>query len=311
MKDIISHLKIVEAVHGELPDYQKNRVIEFISLLYESATLIYRGESFPEKHYAVGADNIIDLAYRVFLVGPKGEHFWKNKSKFITNRCSDKTFKILIKSYQKVFHTEKIHSVGLQSQIVSFIENNAQLVEFFTTMSCDKFKEMLSIVPSKEKKQIIEYYISIMHTIGHYALQNSYFISTSSNMSIAKEFNKNGIIYVGWLNNKNKDIFVKNDIDKTLLDKYGFPYCDRSIFPEQSEECLKYGILPHFLVGFIYNDTFYVNHHLVCDMEKRSLIEIVSGIDIDQSKFETTLKLTSYKRSYYLNYDQLYIGDYK
>lgn len=285
---------------------EKQLVLNFIQYVSKNGTLIYRGDQNINELYGTGLNNIEELAHKIFLIGPKGEHFWgKQRSKFIKVKRDIRAYKVLFKSYQKLFDLNKIEtikSLDTKTRIKEFISKNRNTTSFFIEKNEYDFDRILKQCDNITKTKIFDYYISLLHTVGKYIMHGSYYVSTTENVIKAEVFQQGGIIYVAWLSCTIKDVFVKNSINPTILQTLGLPYCDRSFFPEQEEMCIKYGILPHYICGFIYNGKFYVNPRLVDCLSYMNFDEIAeNGIYIDHQEFEKEIKFTKYKRIYNLD----------
>lgn len=86
--------------------------------------------------------------------------------------------------------------------------------------------------------------------------------------------------------NKGKQLVPEYDINS----KFKFakllelPTCSPSVFPEDFEICISYGLLPHKILGVIYKDYFYVNPNIFSG--KRTLTDAIKiGFYIDQTNF--------------------------
>lgn len=165
---------------------------KFFCLLSESTMkLVYRGEQRFSCLY--GSDDIKEVLYRVFLIGAKGEHFWKQRSKYISKTICKKTFDQLFVEYNKLFSRKNIYSVRTAEHLNQFKETNKDFYGFFLNLqNCKILWDTLKNLNQKERGLVLNYYIAVLHGIGHIALNGSHMISTSTDIDVAKHYQKNG-----------------------------------------------------------------------------------------------------------------------
>ncbi|MCK9157023.1 MAG: hypothetical protein M0P12_13180 [Paludibacteraceae bacterium] len=97
-----------------------------------------------------------------------------------------------------------------------------------------------------------------------------------------------------------------------INEKCGLPIYLESFYPKQEEIALMHGFLPHYMLGFSYEDKFFVNPYVFHTMDtyealnkysskdKRRIIRRF-GLDVDQSNFEELIaKKTNYKHTFTL-----------
>lgn len=271
---------------------------QFISSISESTRkLVYRGEQ--RFSYLYGSDDIKEVLYRVFLIGAKGEHFWKQRSKYISKTICKKTFAQLFVEYNKLLSRKNIDSFRTAEHLNRFKETNKEFCGFFFNLqNCKILWDTVTNLNQNERGLVLDYYISVLHGIGHIALNGSHMISTSTDIDVARHYQKNGIIYVSWIGNSNElvpnfDINMSNQ----LISSLNLPVCSPSVFPEDHEICITYGVLPHKIIGIIHDDLFYVNPNMFS--KERTLDDALKmGFYIDQTHFDEVLKLTKYKRAF-------------
>lgn len=281
---------------------------KFICLLQNtSCRLVYRGEQRIKDLYC--SDDMTYLLHKIFLIGAKGEHFWKQRSKYITKAICKKTFMQLFKEYNKILSKEDIDSDRTKNHLEGFKRANKDFCKFFLNPNnSDVFWNIVNNQSSKERSVILDYYIALLHGIGHIAINGSHMISTSTEFEVAQKYQKDGIIFVSWINQQT-ELTPHYDINKnnTYIQSLNLPTCSNSVFPEDHEMCISYGLLPHKIIGVIHNEYFYVNKNMF--NKERSLEEILTmGFYIDQKRFNEVIKLTKYKRAFdvlsnYYGYD--------
>lgn len=280
----------------------------FIFLLqHSSCNIVYRGEQRIKELYC--CDNKTELLHKIFLIGAKGEHFWKQRSKYITKTICKKTFMQLFKECNKILSKEDIYSDRTKNHLESFKRKNEDFCRFFLNPNnADIFWNIVNEQSSKERNVILDYYIALLHGIGHIAINGSHMISTSTEYEVAQKYQKDGVIFVSWINQQT-ELTPHYDINKnnTYIKSLNLPTCSNSVFPEDHEMCISYGLLPHKIIGVINNEYFYVNKNMF--NKERSLEEsLAMGFYIDQKRFDEVIKLTKYKRAFdvlsnYYGYD--------
>lgn len=290
--------KLVDINRRLLTDTEVEYFNRFIFLLQNtSCRLVYRGEQRIKNLYC--CDDMTELLHKVFLIGTKGEHFWKQRSNYITTRICKKTFMLLFKEYNKIFSKQDVNSDRTKEHLEFFKRTNKDFCDFFLNSdNSDLFWSIANNQSPKERGVILDYYIALLHGIGHIAINGSYMISTSTEFEVAQKYQKDGVIFVSWIN-KQIELTRHYDINKnnTYIQSLNLPTCSNSVFPEDHEICILYGLLPHKIIGVIHKDYFYVNKNLF--NEERSLDEILTmGFYIDQREFDNVIKLTKYKRAF-------------
>ena len=290
--------KIIHEDKSSLSNNEMQTFKQFIGSFSESTgKLIYRGEQ--RFSYLYGSDDINEVLYRVFLIGAKGEHFWKQRSKYISKTICKKTFDQLFIEFNKLLSRKDIDSVRTAEHLNQFKETNKDFCGFFLNLqNCNILWDTVTNLNQNERRHVLDYYIAVLHGIGHIALNGSHMISTSTDIDVARHYQKNGIIYVSWIGNTN-ELVPKYDINKSnfFVSSLNLPICSPSMFPEDNEICILYGLLPHKIIGIIHDDLFYVNPNMFS--KERTLDDALKmGFYIDQTHFDEVLKLTKYKRAF-------------
>ena len=103
----------------------------------------------------------------------------------------------------------------------------------------------------------------------------------------------------GWLPRKGlKNRIIKyNDaeINNIFIKSLNLPTYQFHIYPEQSEICIKCGLLPHYIIGFQHNKRFYINPNTLKQWNDNIVYE---GLDLDQKEFNDMFKATKLKQSF-------------
>ena len=108
-----------------------------------------------------------------------------------------------------------------------------------------------------------------------------------------------GIEIVGWTKISRKNVITYDKTEKlsVIVKSIGFPIVSHAIFPVQREITYKCGILPHYIVGYLYGkDSFEINPYILKKQDFGSVCE--KGLDIDQTLFYQRLSEVGYKSTY-------------
>lgn len=258
---------------------------------------IYRGEENLREHYNVDLDNIPLLSHHIFMLGEKGLLFLKEKLKE-----QDNSFQFIWERFNIKVCNLNFTCENTRQHVSEFLDNNPEIKAYFSNddnkesfMACEKLSD-------KERKEVADYYLSLLHTIGRSGNGKSYFLSSSKKKSIAKKFSKfkkEGIILYGWVPKKgiNKTTIKYENIDvhDGFIKSLGLPTYGVPVYQDQEEICLKCGWLPHFILGFQYEKDFYINPAALKSWQDSIPYE---GLDVDQSKFKEMLNNSNYCHSY-------------
>lgn len=293
--------------------------IELFETFLESlnrVTVVYRhiGESYLKKQYRANTKNIPLLSEHLFLFGDKGKLFYETLDQKYYNidiaEKDSKVFGFIYNKMKKVFVEKALKSSKSIDAIIAFSKSEPAFVSFWDNMTEGEWLDRINDLDEDKKLQIKDYYISLLHTVGLAGYgRNSYFLSTSRNATISEimEFQKDGIEIVGWTKISKNGVINQGKIKRLskVVDSLGFPVVSHAVFPEQEEITYKCGILPHFIIGYLYsNNYFEINPHVLKMQDYSSACR--NGLDIDQSIFYQRLSEVGYK-STYMEFDDLFI----
>lgn len=299
-KEIFADLELFDCEKNLLSNSDMAKFHSFLELLQKNkCRLIFRGESKINELYNCDVGNITELLERIFMVGPKGKHFWKQESKYIYKTLCKETFKQLFDEFHNLFTRNDIRSEKLKNHLNSFKDSDKKFYTYFANNdNFVYFWKNISNHSQKERNIILDYYLSILHSAGQIAIKGSYMLSTSLEIKEAMRYQNNGIIYVSWIgkSNNNGSYYDLNKVNNFIKNN-NLPYYTQSIYPEDNEICVKYGILPHRIIGIIIDKYFFVNHNFFNQQQDLSNV-LKSGFDIDQTHFDEIIKLTNYKHAY-------------
>ncbi len=309
LKTFLSRLTI-KTFYGEEIPKGTNEYLCFIDFVDKfcsatNRTILFRGSN-PSTIYNTKLSELKCFSDRIFMLGEKSHRFEANSDNGISiEDCSNRVYEIIF---------DKFHSdicPNTDPKVESFLSNNPEIEVFFS--DSDNKTRFVSIIKKQnepDKSHIKDYYFSLLHTMNEIIeantkdksiKKNSCFISATTKIKIAKQF-RHRIIIVTWIpscerNNqiiKSCDVNEYDDFNKRIL----LPTFHVSPYPYQSEICMKGGILPHFIVGFSYKNSFIVNPHLLTQITSSSYDFgklIKEGIEIDQTSFDNEIQKTNYK----------------
>ena len=276
---------------------------------YRNRTIVYRGTKLPLQ---VFTKRIEELPGFLFMLGDKAIAFkegdidpFRDVDYFPRENAS-----ILYDTIHDIFCCPKtvFKSSNSKNKWYEFRDNNSYFVDFFID-SNNKGIFTDNLVKLHDVRAF-DYYYAFVHTIGSKLQLGNSQLSSSTSLKQAEKFQKNGIMIVGWIPETKKGFQLKSEninIVNDVLRKKDLPTYDISLYPEQKEICLKYGLLPHFIVGYRIKNTFVINHNLINDLGTGRLYNdiIDNGIKIDQTKFKDKLSRTALKH-YYIVIDNYY-----
>lgn len=297
----------------------------FLNMLTGSrcSTIIMRGESNEnlreQYNYDTNTPNL--LAQCIFMAGEKGRICWNEKKFLDPDDTSAENFCAICKTLNKSI-TEgcKSGNTNRTQKIQEFFSRNQ---EFCSTLEdIETLAGKYRGLPIDIRKKVNLYYLSIAHTINSHKYQKaSSFVSTTTNPQVADSFTNDATIYA-WVPRVTLRKTMRNEIKpieyvitmvKPKVKQLGFPYYDTPVYPKQKEILLRYGVLPHFIIGFRTRCNFYVNPAIFNSMSKLEKINsfqelcalkkhlISYGLDVEQADFESFCRKTNFKRYYTYN----------
>ena len=306
LKTYLSRLTI-KNLHGEEIPKESHEHLCFFDFVdkfcsAKRRTVLYRGSN-PEQIFQTKLFDIEGFSRILMTLGEKSHHFESNKYPLICiDDCSIEVFELVFDRFHDKVCNLSFSNPNSLEKVKLFLEANPSINNYFSDgNNKSRFISTISELSDSKKRYVLDYYFSLLHTIGKSANGNSYFISTSKSVEIAEQFKNDGIIVVTWVpsSERNRQIICYNDINK--LDKFikaiGLPYYKTSLYKEQEEICIKGGILPHYIMGYSYKDSFVVNPNLITHVSSSYDFEslLKDGILTDQTHFDNVLQKTKYK----------------
>ena len=287
---------------------EEKKILEsFLNALFR-VSVVYRhvGDSYLEMQYRTRTNNIELLSEHIFLYGDKGKLFYEELDQKTFNKdiseIKDEVFSFIYKKYKKVFVEKALKSHKTIDAVNTFCKKEPSFVSFWSNMTEEEWLKRIDKLDEKEKRKIKDYYVSLLHTVGLAGYgRNSYFLSTSRDMNIRNimRWQNDGIEIVGWTKISRKNVITYDKTEKlsVIVKSIGFPIVSHAIFPVQREITYKCGILPHYIVGYLYGkDSFEINPYILKKQDFGSVCE--KGLDIDQTLFYQRLSEVGYKSTY-------------
>ena len=287
---------------------EEKKILEsFLNALFR-VSVVYRhvGDSYLEMQYRTRTNNIELLSEHIFLYGDKGKLFYEELDQKTFNKdiseIKDEVFSFIYKKYKKVFVEKALKCHKTIDAVDVFCKKEPSFVSFWSNMTEEVWLKRIDYLNEKEKQQIKDYYVSLLHTVGLAGYgRNSYFLSTSRDMNICNimGWQNDGIEIVGWTKISRKNVITYDKTEKlsVIVKSMGFPIVSHAVFPAQKEITYKCGILPHNIVGYLYDkDSFEINPYILKQQDYGSVCE--KGLDIDQTLFYQRLSEVGYKSTY-------------
>jgi hypothetical protein len=288
-----------------LSSSDKDKFDKFMSNLIpcHDKHIIYRGESLANLKRQFNVDNENSLAKFIFMVGEKSKSFLNQSILMPFEDTSKRNFGKILTELGKVLLNSSKGSKGRVKRMTRFIDQNGSFYNAVT--NCEQRDRLLITyehLTNKAREIINLFYLVLLHTINSSSYKtNSKSLSTSISLNVANQFSKD-ILLVGWY--PTAGTFEHNGgivINDNIGDNYkGIPLC-KPVYKSQREISLRYGFLPHFIIGFLFKNKreFYVNptiFSLKYPLKKGYLKKIVGeGLPVDQSYFDDLCRHTAYR----------------
>lgn len=290
-------------------------------------TLIARGESDSNLliHYNTNTSNPTLLCEFMFNIGEKGRLCLRDDKWVDPDDVTEDNFKNICKMLSDALKSASKGSANRIKKLQAFISRNKRFVTSLLK-SADGIVKKYSKLSTGDKKMVNLYYLAILHTINTIKYKNkSGFLSASQNIETAEKFEES-LLIIGWVPKYHPISHVDSqglkpyhDVCRTVK----LPVIDSPVYPQQAEISIRYGILPHFIIGLKIKNDFYVNPALFETMElftrctsinqlKKLRNEVIlHGLRVDQDKFMEYCRLTNYQRYFTTCGNQYYIDKVK
>jgi len=279
---------------------------------------IYRGDSRSKMLERYQTGSLDEFNHKLFLLGNKGKFFLKEVQKKVKSSKAIKVSETNDTVFGKVFEmlwsvlSEKKYGNSVQQRIESFKLQENSMSDFFTNKDNKAvFVERLHGLSQKEKILIRNYYLTLLHQMDqseYYPV--SFFLSVTKDFVQAQKFTplenvvEDDIIFFGWIPKEITPMLSNTqyqyDDSLNILGELGLPYYGRTFFEELKEFSLVGGLLPHYLLGYLYTKDgqshFEINSNLF-DIKEDNWIR--NGFPIDQDgEFWETVRKTDFDMAY-------------
>lgn len=253
---------------------------------------LYRG---MECSYAFDTFNLVwdintmdQFAERLFFFGEKSKAFWNRDIKerrnlsinnhYDLNDLSEEFFIYVFDSFNSITSNKE-----LKVKQEEYISRNKTTFEFFQKKeNLISFLDKINSISTKEKREIKEHYLVILHQLGGSSYNdNSHYVSSSKNQNKAKWYSKDEIVIHFW------DLDIKQSMTRLPLSSK-LPCFIGKPFKNDKEISLFACIFPHYIHSFTYKKQQYFNPAILGATNFE--YSILNGLKIDQSNFLTRLK---------------------
>ena len=285
----ISGYTLINHEGNELEKGEREMFLSFMHdfLCCKDKIIVYRGENDDNLYaqYQAYSSIIGLLSEYLFVLGAKGKAFWE----------SDTSIKLFDASKDEIISS-------IWKGIRRILGSSAENTHLFKREDEQTFKNKMNGLNSEKQELVLNYYCSYLHTVDS---NGSYFLSSSEDLNVANEFSDDGIIIVGWVpkDDNNYQLIRYTDIcgKHEEIEKLGFTVLDPQ-YPKENEICLKCGMLPHFMLGYIVlkNNEFVVNPAVFETIKSnRCMHDVIGyGLSVSQNDFLDKIKQSGYNKCY-------------
>lgn len=306
VREILKDFDIYYPNENLLSEKDKETFFRFIQKLSATNKVIYtfRGESNLDRHYCADISNIRLLSDHIFMLGEKSKTFYSDYAE------DEQPIEEFI--YDTIEKSLVYSDKYTDNRIPIFKQNNPDFVKYFLGDNREAFCKFIR--KRKDRDYIIDYYIAFIHTIDSSIKNADSFVSTTTCHKTALGFRgenpEEAVVIFCWLPKEKKysgmikceSINVKDN----RIAKLGLPTYDKSLSEEHKEMCMKYGILPHFILGYqVGNDKFIINPNVLKNNSDIDTL-VKFGLDIDQSNFKDYISQSNYRRSFVVTSNGIY-----
>jgi len=283
---------------------------------YNRKRTVYRGTSniemyrmdineLSQNNEHLSTNTLSRFSEKLFMIGNKSFHFLSTSNTFKIEDVGNPVFEELFNRLNRIITGQ---SENREYIVNTFLSQNEEIKNFFS--SEEKKMDFLTKTKNlkKEEKQLVkDYYIALLHAFHYDQFPNCYMLSTSKEFNVTQKFIKGkdyhkkgteGIVIISWIPKKDITSIDLNRANKKVA-QLGFPSYQSSPYTNEKEICIKAGILPHFMLGYILTKEkkFIINPHLISQIKNPENIKSIlnSSLEINQSHFKDILNDTEYK----------------
>ena len=278
----------------------------------ENHKVIYRGDKKNRIQHLFGVNNgqfDDEFHQYLFLMGIKGQIFSKSELPGINEidiaKAGENEFNLIFRMLGNLLKKEFPFG-AIRMAVKSFNSSEEEVKNFFCNQENEQhFIDRTNMITPEKRIVVRDYYLALLHHINKSEYYpSSFLLSVTTSYQQAhkfaiKEQNTNDnipIILFGWIPKNYEGIlrapdsrFLNQQVNMNILQ---LPVYKQSFFPMQREITLKGGILPHYLLGYLYTH----HNHEVFEINP-ALLEIDDSWDgvelpIDQSTFHQRMQKT-------------------
>lgn len=298
---------------------------KLIMLQNKDSRFIYRGENKSKLFKLYNCSDFASFSHSLFLIGNKGRGFIENVSRSSIGKKKWRLNDIENEIFEDLFKIINVILKKPDDVVLCFSLNNKVLSDYFKNIkNVFSFKFNVSQLTKVEKVKVRDYYLTLIHQFEDECFYPiSSLLSVTTDYAVADGFsgeNKEKIVLFGWLpfNRKSDKYEITYDylnLTKKILSENNLPAYSNSFYPSEKEISLKGGILPNYIIGYLYSDRdseifFDINPNFM-SLKDNSKFWIEDGLPIDQSGFWHELKKTNFQGSFWVNCNGEYWNDDK
>lgn len=311
----------------DLSDEQRGHFFKCINKIYRNNDkFIYRGDKKEKLYsiYGLEKDSSNNERFRdtLFMLGAKANIFLTKLpeiNEINIDEANNSVFNLIFKMLSNLLKREFPFG-PIRRFVEDFRTREAKVISFFCNQDNEqRFVDIIGRLTLPQQIIIRDYYLGLLHHISkseYYA--SSFMLSTSIDFSQASKFawsregknSENSLIIFGWVPYKYEGVLSVPDSrilrKKINMETIGLPVYEKSFFPYQKEVTLKGGLLPHYLLGYLYNNqedkVFEINPVL---FETNDLWDGVK-LPVDQTTFHQRIKNTLFGRYFTLDSENLF-----
>ena len=305
-----------------LSDNDKSMFEAFMEkyVAYNRKRTVYRGTSnikmygmdineLSPNNGHLSTNTLSRFSEKLFMIGNKSFHFLSTSNTFKIEDVGDPVFEEIFNRLNRIITGQ---SRNRECIINTFLSQNEEIKNFFSSEEKKKdFLRKTRDLKKEEKRLVKDCFIALLHAFHYDQFPNCYMLSTSKEFNVTQKFIKGkgydkkgteGIVIISWIPKSQKGKDIKSiDLNRAneKVAQLGFPTYQSSPYPDEKEICIKAGILPHFMLGYILTKEkkFVINPYLISQIQNPENIKSIlnSGLEINQSHFKDILNDTEYK----------------
>lgn len=314
----------------DLSEAQRSHFFNCINKIYRNNDkFIYRGDKKEKLYPIYGLEkDSSDKLFRdtLFILGAKANLFLIKKpgiNEINIDEANNSVFNLIFRMLSNLLNKE--YPFGLVHRVVrDFRTRETGIINFFCNQDNEqRFVDIIDKLTLLQQIIVRDYYLGLLHHVSksdYYA--SSFLLSTSVDFSQASKFasskeeknSENPLIIFGWVPYKYEGILSIPDSKilrkKISMETIGLPVYEKSFFPYQKEVTLKGGLLPHYLLGYLHNQTsekiFEINPALFNTNNTWDCIEL----PVNQNSFHQLMQNTLFGRYFTIEEDNYQFKQY-